>query len=83
MIDSLNGLEAGPRHATGPEVIWAESLPNWRPSDRTTDLDLLLELEVPHYAYTQLMCAVVTDGKIHTLIVVAVANPRSCEPALT
>jgi len=83
LIYSLNGLEAGPRHATGHEVIWAESLPNWQPSAAPTDLDLLLEQEVPHYAFTQVMCAVVTDAKIHALITLAASSPRSCESALT
>jgi hypothetical protein len=80
LIERLNGWEAGPRQANGHEVIWAESLPNWQPSAAPTDLDLLLEQEVPHYAYTQLMCAVVTDGKIHALIALATGSPRSCEP---
>jgi hypothetical protein len=82
LIDSLIGWEAGPRQATGHEVIWAESLPIWPPSAVLADLDLRLEQEVPHYAYIQIMCAVVTDGKIHTLSTLAVGSPRSCEPGL-
>jgi hypothetical protein len=79
LIESLSGLEAWPRHANGNEVIWSEALPNWQPPAIPTDLDLLLEQEVPHYAYVQLMCAVVVDGKIHSLTTLRIGSPRTCE----
>jgi hypothetical protein len=75
LIGSLNGWEAGPRQAAGPQVVWAESLPIWQ----LTGADLMqLEQEVPHYAAVQVMCAVVTDGKIHALIALPAGSPRSC-----
>ena len=82
LIDSVNGWEAGPRLAIGQEVTWAESLPIWRLSTAPTDFEVRLEQEVPHYAYVEIMCAVVTDGKIHALSVLAAGDERSCEPAL-
>jgi hypothetical protein len=82
LIGSLNGWEAGPRQANGNEVIWAESLPIWKLPDAPSDLDLRLEQEVPHYASTQWMCAIVTNGKIQALTLAA-GRPRSCKPALT
>ena len=78
MIQSLHGWEAGPRQATDNEVTWAESLPIWKLPNPPTEFDLRLEQEVPHYAAIQIMCAVLTNGKIHALIVVPVGSPRSC-----
>ena len=82
MIQSLQGWEAGPRQATGDEVTWAESLPIWKLPNPPTEFDLRLEQEVPHYAYTHLMCAVVADNGIHALIALAAGSQRSCPPAL-
>jgi hypothetical protein len=81
LIERLNGWEAGARQANGDEVIWAESLPNWQPSAVSTDLELRLQQEVPHYAVTRWMCAVITDGKIHAVTALAVDGERSCETA--
>jgi hypothetical protein len=82
LIESLNGWEAGPRQAHGSEVIWPESLPIWRLPDQPTELDLRLEQEVPHYASTRWMCAIVTDGKIRAVTALAEGSPRSCQTEL-
>jgi hypothetical protein len=79
MIGNLQGWEAGPRQATGDQVIWAESLPIWKLPAAPTELDLRLEQEVPHYAAIQLMCAVITGNKIHALIALPTSSPRSCD----
>jgi hypothetical protein len=81
LIERLHGWEAGARQANGDEVIWAESLPNWQPSAAPTDLELRLQQEVPHYAATRWMCAVVTDGKIRAVTALATDGARSCEAA--
>ena len=82
LINGLNGWEAGPRLATGQEVTWAESLPIWHLSAAPTAFELALEQEVPHFAYVEILCAVVTDGKIYTLRELTVDSQRSCEPGL-
>src|SRR5579864_4164088 len=85
-IKQYDGYEAGPQQVTGNEVVWTESLPIWRPESlqaTVADREMLTRLsdEVPMYEYVQVMCAVVTDGKIHAVIALAADSERSCKAA--
>jgi hypothetical protein len=70
LTERYSGFEAGPRQVTGKEVVWTEALPIRTPDNLQFQQDTQPELasEVPYYAFVQAMCAVVTNGKIHTVI---------------
>ena len=70
LIERYKGFEPGPRQVTGNEVVWTEALPIRTPDGLHFQQELMPELaaEVPHYALVQAMCAVVTNGTIHTVI---------------
>jgi hypothetical protein len=70
LIERYSGFEPGPRQPIGNEVVWREALPIRTPDGLQFQQDTQPELasEVPYYAFVQTMCAVVTNGKIHTVI---------------
>jgi hypothetical protein len=70
LIERYDGFEPGPRQVTGNEVVWTEALPIRTPDGLQFQQELMPELaaEVPYYASVQALCAVVTNGRIHTVI---------------
>jgi hypothetical protein len=87
LFERYSSYESGPRQVTGNEVVWTEALPIRTSDNLQYQQELSPELlaEVPRYAAVQVMCAVVTDGKIHAMIALPADSERSCgavEPAL-
>lgn len=87
LIERYDGFEAGPLQVTGNEVVWTEALPIRTPDGLHFQQDLMpvLAAEVPHYAFVQTMCAVVTNGTIHSVIALPMdrtfAPDRDCDGA--
>jgi hypothetical protein len=80
LIERYSGFEAGARQVTGNEVVWTEALPIRTPDGLHFQQELMPELaaEVPYYASIQAMCAVVTNGTIHS--VMALPPDRTFSP---
>jgi hypothetical protein len=85
LIELYSGFEAGPRQVTGNQVVWTEALPIRTPDGLHFQQELMPELagEVPYYDSVQAMCATVTNGRIHSLIVLPAdrtfAPDRHCD----
>jgi hypothetical protein len=78
-IAQWSGWEASPLSVNENEVVWTESLSNW--PTQGGPVSAQMELVVPRYAYVQVMCAVVSDGKIHALLTLTADRERSCKAA--
>lgn len=88
LIERYDGFEPGPRQVTANEVVWPEALPIRTPDNLQFQQQLRPELlaEVAYYAFVQTMCAVVTNGMIHSVIALPAdrtfAPDRHCDGSI-
>jgi hypothetical protein len=68
LVERYYDFEAGAPQVTGNEVLWTEALPIRTPDNLQFQQDARPEpsTDVPYYAFVQAMCALLTNGKIHT-----------------